>query len=75
MQRLYGASSTNTSLELMARRGLKPLFVGNKPMSEAAKDVRLVNQYRKEMGLAPCQSKNILFMYCTSNEAGVAQGA
>jgi alkanesulfonate monooxygenase SsuD/methylene tetrahydromethanopterin reductase-like flavin-dependent oxidoreductase (luciferase family) len=65
MERLYGASSTNTSLEIMARRGLKPLFVGNKPMAEAAKDVQLVNQFRQEEGLAPCQSKNILFMHCT----------
>jgi alkanesulfonate monooxygenase SsuD/methylene tetrahydromethanopterin reductase-like flavin-dependent oxidoreductase (luciferase family) len=64
-QRFFGASSTNTSLELMARRGLKPLFVGNKPLTEAAKDVRLVNGYRREEGLAPAQSKNILFMYCT----------
>jgi alkanesulfonate monooxygenase SsuD/methylene tetrahydromethanopterin reductase-like flavin-dependent oxidoreductase (luciferase family) len=63
--RFYGASSTNTSLEVMARRGLKPIFVGNKPMSEAAKDVQLVNTYRREEGLAPCQGKNILFMYCT----------
>ena len=67
--RFYGASSTNTSLELMARRGLKPLFVGNKPMSEAAKDVQLVNRYRAEEGLAPCQPKNILFMYCTKTDA------
>ena len=69
MSRLYGASSTNTSLEIMARRGLKPLFVGNKPMEEAAKDVKLVNEYRQEEGLPPCQSKNILFMYCTKTEA------
>lgn len=68
MSRLYGASSTNTSLELMARRGLKPLFVGNKPMAEAAKDVRLVNEVRREQGLEPCQSKNILFMYCAANQ-------
>lgn len=67
--RFFGASSTNTSLELMARRGLKPLFVGNKPLTEAAKDVRLVNSYRQEEGLAPCQSKNILSMYCTRTEA------
>jgi alkanesulfonate monooxygenase SsuD/methylene tetrahydromethanopterin reductase-like flavin-dependent oxidoreductase (luciferase family) len=63
--RFFGASSTNTSLELMARRGLKPLFVGNKPLTEAAKDVRLVNGYRRDEGLPPAQSKNILFMYCT----------
>jgi alkanesulfonate monooxygenase SsuD/methylene tetrahydromethanopterin reductase-like flavin-dependent oxidoreductase (luciferase family) len=69
VKRFYGASSTNTSLELMARRGLKPLFVGNKPMEEAAKDVKLVNEYRQEEGLPPCQSKNILFMYCTANAA------
>lgn len=65
MTRLYGASSTNTSLEVMARLGLKPLFVGNKPLLDAAKDVQLVNGYRAEEGLAPCQSKNILFTYCT----------
>ncbi len=67
-QRFYGASSTNTSLELMARAGLKPLFVGNKPLTEAAKDVQLVNKYRQEEGLSPCQPKNILFMYCAASE-------
>jgi len=74
--RFFGASSTNTSLELMARRGLKPLFVGNKPLTEAAKDVRLVNRYRQDEGLAPCQPKNILFMYCTrtAREAADAEG-
>jgi alkanesulfonate monooxygenase SsuD/methylene tetrahydromethanopterin reductase-like flavin-dependent oxidoreductase (luciferase family) len=73
--RFFGASSTNTSLELMARRGLKPLFVGNKPLTEAAKDVRLVNGYRREEGLPSCQSKNILFMYCarTAEEAKAAE--
>jgi alkanesulfonate monooxygenase SsuD/methylene tetrahydromethanopterin reductase-like flavin-dependent oxidoreductase (luciferase family) len=75
-ERFFGASSTNTSLEVMARAGLKPLFVGNKPMTEAAKDVQLVNRYRQEEGLAPCQSKNILFMYCTRTaaEAEEAEG-
>lgn len=68
VNRFYGASSTNTSLEVMARSGLKPLFVGNKPLTEAAKDVQLVNRYRQEEGLPPCQSKNILFMYCTKTE-------
>ncbi len=71
--RFFGASSTNTSLELMARRGLKPLFVGNKPLTEAAEDVRLVNTYRREEGLEPCQSKNILFMYCTKTEQEAAE--
>ena len=73
--RFFGASSTNTSLELMARRGLKPLFVGNKPLAEAAKDVRLVNKYRQEEGLAPCQPKNILFMYCTKTGQEAADAA
>jgi alkanesulfonate monooxygenase SsuD/methylene tetrahydromethanopterin reductase-like flavin-dependent oxidoreductase (luciferase family) len=71
--RFYGASATNTSLEVMARKGLKPLFVGNKPLSEAANDVRLVNGFRKEEGLAPCQSKNILFMYCAPTKAEAAE--
>jgi alkanesulfonate monooxygenase SsuD/methylene tetrahydromethanopterin reductase-like flavin-dependent oxidoreductase (luciferase family) len=68
IDRFYGASSTNTSLEIMARNGLKPLFVGNKPMTDVAKDLRLVNRYREEEGLAPCQPKSILFMYCTNTE-------
>jgi alkanesulfonate monooxygenase SsuD/methylene tetrahydromethanopterin reductase-like flavin-dependent oxidoreductase (luciferase family) len=64
--RLYGASSTPSSLELNARRGLKPLFVGNKPLTEAGQDVRQVNIFRAEEGLAPCQPKAVLFMYCTT---------
>jgi len=64
-KRFYGASSTGPSLELNARRGLKPLFVGNKPITEAGKEVRLVNTLRQEVGLPPCQPKNVLFMYCT----------
>lgn len=72
MSRLFGASSTGASLEILARRGIKPLFVGNKPMSEAAEDVRKVNIIRAEEGLEPCQSKNILFTYCVPNEQGIA---
>lgn len=67
-KRFFGASSTNTSLEVMARRGLKPLFVGNKPLAAAAADVRLVNKFREEEGLEPCQSKNILFMHCVGSK-------
>lgn len=71
--RFYGASSTGASLEFMARRGLKPLFVGNKPLTEAAQDVLKVNTIRCELGLPPCQSKNILFTYCTSSGAAAAK--
>jgi alkanesulfonate monooxygenase SsuD/methylene tetrahydromethanopterin reductase-like flavin-dependent oxidoreductase (luciferase family) len=69
MSRVYGASATGSSLEILARRGLKPIFVGNKPLSEAANDVRRVNTVRREVGLPPAQSKNILFMYCAPTEA------
>jgi alkanesulfonate monooxygenase SsuD/methylene tetrahydromethanopterin reductase-like flavin-dependent oxidoreductase (luciferase family) len=65
--RLYGASATGPSLEMISRRGVKPLFVGNKPLSEAAKDVRKVNTMRREVGLEPCQPKNILFTYCVAD--------
>jgi len=68
MDRLYGASSTGQSLEILAKRGMKPLFVGNKPMSEAAEDVKTVNTIRAGLGMAPCQSKNILFTYCVPHE-------
>jgi alkanesulfonate monooxygenase SsuD/methylene tetrahydromethanopterin reductase-like flavin-dependent oxidoreductase (luciferase family) len=64
--RLYGASATGPTLEMIARRGLKPIFVGNKPLTEAAKDVQKVNRIRQEAGLDPCQPKNILFTYCTA---------
>ena len=62
--RLYSGSSSAESLEINARRGLKPLFIGNKPLSEAAKQVRQVNLFRQEMGFEPCQPRNVMFMYC-----------
>jgi alkanesulfonate monooxygenase SsuD/methylene tetrahydromethanopterin reductase-like flavin-dependent oxidoreductase (luciferase family) len=74
--RLYGGSATGPTLELIARRGVKPIFVGNKPLSEAGKDVQKVNGFRREVGLPPCQPKNILFTYCTATkeEAKKAEG-
>jgi alkanesulfonate monooxygenase SsuD/methylene tetrahydromethanopterin reductase-like flavin-dependent oxidoreductase (luciferase family) len=66
--RLFGASATGPSLEMISRRGVKPLFVGNKPLSEAALDVKKVNTMRQEVGLPPCQPKNILFTYCVADK-------
>jgi alkanesulfonate monooxygenase SsuD/methylene tetrahydromethanopterin reductase-like flavin-dependent oxidoreductase (luciferase family) len=63
--RIYGSSSNRDSLEILSRRGMVPLFVGNKPIEEAGKEVQLVNTIRQEIGLPPCQPKNVLFMYCT----------
>lgn len=63
--RIYGSAGTRESLELLSRRGMVPLFVGNKPIEEAGEEVRFVNKIRKEIGLPPCQPKNVLFMYCT----------
>jgi alkanesulfonate monooxygenase SsuD/methylene tetrahydromethanopterin reductase-like flavin-dependent oxidoreductase (luciferase family) len=71
--RIYGSSATQESLEILARRGMVPLFVGNKPIEEAGKQVRCVNTIRREVGLPPCQPKNVLFMYCTPTEAEAAQ--
>jgi alkanesulfonate monooxygenase SsuD/methylene tetrahydromethanopterin reductase-like flavin-dependent oxidoreductase (luciferase family) len=72
--RIYGSSSTRDSLEILSRRGMVPLFVGNKPIEEAGQEVQLVNTIRHEVGLPPCQPKNVVFMYCTSTtkEAGKA---
>jgi len=64
--RLYGGSVTGPTLEMTSRRGLKPLMVGNKPLSDAVKDVQTANRFRQEVGLPPCQPKNVLFMYCTA---------
>jgi alkanesulfonate monooxygenase SsuD/methylene tetrahydromethanopterin reductase-like flavin-dependent oxidoreductase (luciferase family) len=66
--RIYGSSATRDSLEILSRRGMVPLFVGNKPIDEAGKQVQLVNTIRKEVGLPPCQPKNVLFMYCTATQ-------
>ncbi len=63
--RIYGSSSTLDSLEILSRRGMVPLFVGNKPLEEAGKEVQMVNTIRREIGLPPCQPKNVVFMYCT----------
>ena len=66
--RLLGASATGPTLEMIAKRGLRPLFVGNKPLPDAAKEVRQVNAIRRDVGLPPCQPKNILFTYCTATK-------
>jgi alkanesulfonate monooxygenase SsuD/methylene tetrahydromethanopterin reductase-like flavin-dependent oxidoreductase (luciferase family) len=71
--RIYGSSATQESLEILARRGMVPLFVGNKPIEEAGKQVRFVNTIRREVGLPPCQPKNVLFMYCVPTEAEAAR--
>jgi alkanesulfonate monooxygenase SsuD/methylene tetrahydromethanopterin reductase-like flavin-dependent oxidoreductase (luciferase family) len=71
--RFHGASSTGPSLEKNARRGLTPLFVGNKPITEAAAEVKKVNTLRRDVGLPPCQPKNVLFMYCTPTQQAAAQ--
>jgi alkanesulfonate monooxygenase SsuD/methylene tetrahydromethanopterin reductase-like flavin-dependent oxidoreductase (luciferase family) len=71
--RIYGSSATPDSLEILARRGMVPLFVGNKPIEDAGKEVQRVNTFRREVGLPPCQPKNVLFMYCTSTTSEAAK--
>lgn len=66
--RIYSSSSTAESLELLSRRGMVPLFVGNKPITDAGEEVRKVNTFRAEEGLGPCQPKNVMFMYCVRSE-------
>lgn len=71
--RIYSSSSTAESLEILSRRGMVPLFVGNKPITDAGEEVRKVNTFRAEEGLGPCQPKNVMFMYCVGSEDEVAQ--
>jgi alkanesulfonate monooxygenase SsuD/methylene tetrahydromethanopterin reductase-like flavin-dependent oxidoreductase (luciferase family) len=71
--RIYSSSSTAESLEILARRGMVPLFVGNKPIEDAGREVQKVNTFRKEEGFAPCQPKNVMFMYCTPDADGAAR--
>lgn len=71
--RFFGSAATRDSLEILSRKGLVPLFVGNKPIEDAGEDVRFVNTIRSELGLPPCQPKNTLFMYCAASEAEAAE--
>ncbi|MBX9978064.1 MULTISPECIES: LLM class flavin-dependent oxidoreductase [Mycobacterium] len=71
--RIYSSSSTAESLEILSRRGMVPLFVGNKPIEDAGREVQQVNIFRKEEGLPPCQPKNVMFMYCTPDALGAAR--
>lgn len=68
-KRLFGSSATPESLEILSRRGMVPLFVGNKPIEAAGLEVKKVNIFRAEEGLPPCQPKNVLFMYCVPDKA------
>jgi alkanesulfonate monooxygenase SsuD/methylene tetrahydromethanopterin reductase-like flavin-dependent oxidoreductase (luciferase family) len=63
--RIYGSAATRESLEILSRAGMVPLFVGNKPIEDAGKEVRFANTIRQECGLPPCQPKNVLMMYCS----------
>ena len=71
--RIYSSSSTAESLEILSRRGMVPLFVGNKPISDAGEEVKKVNTFRAEEGLGPCQPKNVMFMYCVKDDAEAAE--
>jgi alkanesulfonate monooxygenase SsuD/methylene tetrahydromethanopterin reductase-like flavin-dependent oxidoreductase (luciferase family) len=71
--RVYGSAASAESMEILARRGLTPLFVGNKPIEDAAKEVQKVNAFRAEEGFAPCQPKNVLMMYCVPDAGGEAR--
>jgi alkanesulfonate monooxygenase SsuD/methylene tetrahydromethanopterin reductase-like flavin-dependent oxidoreductase (luciferase family) len=62
--RIFGSAASPESLEILSRRGMTPLFVGNKPIEEAAKDVQKVNRFRMEEGFKPCQPKNVMMIYC-----------
>jgi alkanesulfonate monooxygenase SsuD/methylene tetrahydromethanopterin reductase-like flavin-dependent oxidoreductase (luciferase family) len=72
-ERFFGSAATRDSLAILSRKGLVPLFVGNKPIEQAGEDVRFVNTIRAELGLPPCQPKNTLFMYCAGSEAEAAR--
>ncbi len=50
-----------------------PLFVGNKPIEDAGREVQKVNTFRKEEGLPPCQPKNVMFMYCTTGDPAASE--
>ncbi|OBI72848.1 LLM class flavin-dependent oxidoreductase [Mycobacterium asiaticum] len=71
--RIYSSSSTAESLEILSRRGMVPLFVGNKPIEDAGREVQKVNTFRQEEGLPPCQPKNVMFMYCTADPEDAAR--
>jgi alkanesulfonate monooxygenase SsuD/methylene tetrahydromethanopterin reductase-like flavin-dependent oxidoreductase (luciferase family) len=71
--RIFGSSASPDSREMLARRGMTPLFVGNKPIEEAGKEVQMVNTWRAEEGFAPCQPKNVLMMYCSPDPADAAR--
>jgi alkanesulfonate monooxygenase SsuD/methylene tetrahydromethanopterin reductase-like flavin-dependent oxidoreductase (luciferase family) len=71
--RIYGSSASPDSLEILARRGMVPLFVGNKPLEVAGQEVKRVNAFRAEEGFGPCQPKNVLFMYCTRDAGRAAE--
>jgi alkanesulfonate monooxygenase SsuD/methylene tetrahydromethanopterin reductase-like flavin-dependent oxidoreductase (luciferase family) len=71
--RIYSSSSTPESLEILSRRGMVPLFVGNKPIWDAGLEVQKVNTFRAEEGLEPCQPKNVMFMYCAPEGTDLAQ--
>lgn len=72
-ERIFGSAATPESLEILSRRGIVPLFVGNKPIEAAGEEVKQVNRFRAEEGFTPCQPKNVMFMYCSPDASDVAR--
>jgi alkanesulfonate monooxygenase SsuD/methylene tetrahydromethanopterin reductase-like flavin-dependent oxidoreductase (luciferase family) len=71
--RFYGASATNSSLEYLARRGIKPMGVGNKPIADLAKDVQLFNKFRAEEGMEPARPRTVLYMCCSTDKEKIEE--
>jgi alkanesulfonate monooxygenase SsuD/methylene tetrahydromethanopterin reductase-like flavin-dependent oxidoreductase (luciferase family) len=71
---LYGAANTPSSMEVMARSGLKQMFVGNKPVDATTADVLNFNTMRREVGLPPSQPIQLTFAHCVERKDRASEG-
>ncbi len=74
LDHLYGAANTPSSMEVMARAGLKQMFVGNKPVDATTEDVLKFNTMRRDVGLGPSQPIQLTFAYCAASKDKAAEG-
>jgi alkanesulfonate monooxygenase SsuD/methylene tetrahydromethanopterin reductase-like flavin-dependent oxidoreductase (luciferase family) len=74
LDHLYGAANTPDSMDIMARSGLKQMFVGSKPVDATTADVLRYNTLRREVGLGPSQPIQLTFAYCAARKDQAAEG-
>ena len=72
---LYGAWGSPSSIPTVAKTGLKPLIIPQRPWDGYVEDMALFDKVRAEAGYPPAKPIVLVVTYCAETEAEARQGA